>query len=75
MLHHLLTGVPPKQDEPPPPVRSLRPDVPPAVEAVVTRALAIRPEDRFPSAEALADALDAAASGPGVRRPGPGGDC
>jgi hypothetical protein len=64
MLHHLLTGVPPKQDEPLPPVRSLRPEVPPAVEAVVARALAIQPEDRYPSAGALADALDAAASGP-----------
>ena len=64
VLHHMLTGVPPKQDEPPPPVRSLRPEVPPAVEAVVARALAIRAEDRYPSAEALADALDAAGSGP-----------
>jgi eukaryotic-like serine/threonine-protein kinase len=64
VLHYMLTGVPPKQDEPPPPVRSLRPEVPPAVEAVVTRALAIRPEDRYPSAAALADALGAAASGP-----------
>jgi hypothetical protein len=61
VLHHLLTGVPPKQDEPPPPVRSLRPEVPPAVAAVVARALAARPEDRYPSANALADALDVAA--------------
>jgi hypothetical protein len=61
VLHHLLTGVAPKQDEPSPPVRSLRPEVPAAVEAVVTQALATRPEDRFPSAAALADALDAAA--------------
>jgi serine/threonine protein kinase len=64
VLHHLLTGVPPKQDEPPPPVRSLRPEVPPAVEAVITRSLAIRPGDRYPSAEAVADALDAVGSGP-----------
>jgi hypothetical protein len=35
--------------------------VPPAVEAVVARALATRPEDRYPSAAGLADALDAAA--------------
>ena len=61
VLHHLLTGVPPKQDEPPPPVRSLRPEVPAPVEAVVARALATRPEDRYRSAAALADALDAAA--------------
>jgi hypothetical protein len=61
VLHHLLTGVPPKQDEPPPPVRSLRPEVPAPVEAVVARALATRPEDRYRSAAALANALDAAA--------------
>src|SRR4051794_11451226 len=50
VLHHLLTGVPPKQDEPPPPVRSLRPEVPAPVEAVVARALATSPEDRYRSA-------------------------
>jgi hypothetical protein len=61
VLHHMLTGVAPKQDQVPAPVRSLRPDVPAAVGAVVTQALATRPEDRFPSAGALADALDAAA--------------
>jgi hypothetical protein len=61
VLHHMLTGVPPKADEIPPPVRSLRPEVPAAVEAVVGTALAARPEDRFPSAGALADALDTAA--------------
>lgn len=61
VVHHMLTGVEPKQDEPPAPVRSLRPEVPAAVEAVVRQALAHRPEDRFPSAGALADALDAAA--------------
>ncbi|HEV7653810.1 MAG TPA: serine/threonine-protein kinase, partial [Mycobacteriales bacterium] len=61
VLHHMLTGIAPKQDEVPPPVRSLRPEVPAAVEAVVTQALATRPADRFPSAGALADALDAAA--------------
>jgi hypothetical protein len=61
VLHHMLTGVAPKQDEVPSPVRALRADVPAAVEAVVTQALATRPADRFPSAGALADALDAAA--------------
>jgi hypothetical protein len=61
VVQHLLTGVPPKQDEPPPPVRSLRPEVPGPVEAVVAQALAPRPEDRFPSAGALANALDAVA--------------
>jgi eukaryotic-like serine/threonine-protein kinase len=61
VLHHMLTGVPPKQDEAPVPVRSLRPEVPAAVEAVVRQALAPLPGDRYPSAGALADALDAAA--------------
>jgi hypothetical protein len=61
VLHHMLTGVAPKQDEAPAPVRSLRPEVPAAVEDVVRQALAPLPGDRFPSAGALADALDAAA--------------
>jgi tRNA A-37 threonylcarbamoyl transferase component Bud32 len=61
VVHHMLTGVAPGPDGPPPPVRSLRPEVPAAVAAVVEQALAPRPEDRFPSAGALADALDAAA--------------
>jgi eukaryotic-like serine/threonine-protein kinase len=61
VLHHMLTGVAPKQDVPPPPVRSLVPSVPAAVEAVVSQALAYDPADRFPSAGALADALDAVA--------------
>lgn len=61
VLHHMLTGVAPKQDEVPAPVRSLRPEVPVAVDRVVRQALAPLPGDRYPSAGALADALDAAA--------------
>jgi serine/threonine-protein kinase len=41
-------------DTSPPPLRELRPDVPPAMEAAVMRMLAKTPEERFPS---LADAL------------------
>jgi len=41
-------------DTPPPGLRELRPDVPPAMEAAVMRMLAKTPEERFPS---LADAL------------------
>lgn len=46
-------------DEPPAP-RSLRPDLPPAVERVVLRALDKEPARRHPSAGALAQALQAA---------------
>jgi hypothetical protein len=64
VLHHLLTGAAPATDgtRPPPPAE-LRPEVPAAVDAVVRRATAVRPEDRFPSAGVLADALDAASVG------------
>jgi serine/threonine-protein kinase len=64
-LYHLLTGRPPftgrdvrailKQvqagDFPPP--RQVRPDVPTALEAVCLKALALRPEDRYPEVAAL----------------------
>ncbi|MBJ6764266.1 serine/threonine protein kinase [Myxococcaceae bacterium JPH2] len=39
------------------PLRSLRPDIPAALEEVVARAFSERIEDRFPSAEAYAHAL------------------
>lgn len=42
----------------PDPVRMHRPDVPPMLEAVVSRSLAREPDDRFPSAGALLDALE-----------------
>jgi serine/threonine protein kinase len=48
-------------DEPPPPPRSLRPDMPTAYEEVILRSLAKKPDDRFQSASALANALAAAA--------------
>jgi hypothetical protein len=43
---------------PPAPPRSLRGDLPPSLEAIVMRALARDPADRFPSAAALRDALE-----------------
>lgn len=46
-------------DEPPPP-SSLRPDLPKALDTVVLRALRKEPEERYPSAGALAEALRAA---------------
>jgi eukaryotic-like serine/threonine-protein kinase len=61
LLHHLLTGAaPPTDGARPQAPAELRPEVPAAVDAVVRQATAVRPEDRFPSAVALADALDAA---------------
>ncbi len=65
VLYHLLTGQLPfagstpeavilKQVmDPPPPVRRLRPDLPPAIEAVLATALAKRPEARYQRASAL----------------------
>ncbi|MCX7624005.1 MAG: PASTA domain-containing protein, partial [Thermomicrobium sp.] len=43
--------------EPPPSPRKFNPEIPPAVEAIVLRALAKDPRQRFPSAGALAQAL------------------
>ncbi|MBO9386565.1 MAG: protein kinase [Thermomicrobium sp.] len=43
--------------EPPPPPRQFAPSLPPAVEAIVLRALAKDPRQRFPTAGALAHAL------------------
>jgi serine/threonine-protein kinase len=43
--------------EPPPSVRALRPDVPPAVDAAIRRAMARQPGDRFESAAEFAAAL------------------
>ncbi len=69
VLHEMIGGAPPYHGETelatalqhiqasPPPLRQLRPGVPAALEAIVLRALARRPEDRFPSALDLRGAL------------------
>jgi serine/threonine-protein kinase len=69
ILYHALAGAPPFLAEgfgemvmlhmtmPPPSLRSKNPDVPAAVEALVLRALAKKPEERFQSMEELARAL------------------
>lgn len=72
VLFELLTGHPPFEAEspyavvlhhvhtPPPDPCDLRPGLPRAVGDVVLRALAKNPNDRYPSAAAFAQALDAA---------------
>lgn len=73
VLFHALTGVTPYHrgtheatlwahlNDPPPPLTALAPTVPAAFEGVVERALAKRPEDRYPSAGDLGRAALAAA--------------
>jgi serine/threonine-protein kinase len=75
VLYQLLTGEKPfdggfnavmhkaLNTEPPPP-STLSVTVPRAFDAVVARAMAKRPEDRFPTATAFAEAIRAAASAP-----------
>jgi serine/threonine-protein kinase len=41
-----------------PPPRQVKPQVPPALDAVCLKAMALKPEDRYPSARALADDLE-----------------
>ena len=68
----MLAGVPPFRREqslavmwaqlsaPPPPLTSMRRDLPPAVDQVMARGLAKPPEDRYPSCRAFAAALQQA---------------
>ena len=51
------------QNTPPPPLRTLRPDLPPAVIALVEKAMARDPGRRFATAREMAAALHAAHSG------------
>jgi hypothetical protein len=74
ILYEMLTGRVPYEAETPmavvvkhitsplPPPRSLNPAISPAVERVVLKALAKNPNDRFPRAGALVEALEAALS-------------
>jgi serine/threonine-protein kinase len=50
-------------------VRAFRPDVSAGLDAVIARALALRPDDRFPSAAAFREALIAAVGGPSASPP------
>jgi eukaryotic-like serine/threonine-protein kinase len=72
LLYELIGGHPPFEQgtpmeivlahiqTPPPPLHGLRPDLPPAAEAVVLRALAKNPAERFSSAAELAQAIERA---------------
>ena len=46
-------------NDPVPSIRSVRPEISPRVDAVVRRAMAKRPEDRYPTTDALIAALEA----------------
>jgi eukaryotic-like serine/threonine-protein kinase len=71
VLYELLAGEPPfggdnfmvvamrHIQEPVPSVRDARPDVSPRLDAIVARAMAKRPEDRFPTTEGMMAALEA----------------
>jgi serine/threonine-protein kinase len=70
VLYESATGQPPfaadnvtatalaRLHAPPTAPRTLRADLPPALEAIVMRAMARRPEDRYPTAAAMRDALE-----------------
>ena len=83
MVFEMLTGVAPfggaaapmviaaHRGAPPPSAASIRPDLSPAVDDVLRRALAKRPEDRFATARELAEALIAAVTpGSSLKAPG-----
>ncbi len=56
---------------PPPPLREKIPDLPPAIEAVIMKALAKDPTQRFPSVRAFATALTQVCEGVSVTQPLP----
>ncbi|MFJ7203773.1 serine/threonine-protein kinase [Streptomyces sp. NPDC098789] len=80
VVHEMLTGGPPfqrdddmallwaHQYDPPPPPSSLRPELPPAVDDVLARALAKSPEERWPSCLAFTSALRSAGAGKAAPR-------
>ena len=83
MAYQLLAGRPPFQGElaaltrahmydAPPPITTFNPSVPPAIDAVLSRALAKDPAARYPSVAAFAQALRDAANAPsGATAEGP----
>jgi eukaryotic-like serine/threonine-protein kinase len=81
-LYYLLTGIPPfpggdiidkltrHAKSPPPDVRDLRPDVPPALSEIMLRMMSKLPEDRFANFEQLIAALDKVPIDADARVPG-----
>lgn len=75
VLYEMLAGRPPFRGDsetaalyqivhaPPPDITALRPDLPAPLTAILRRALAKRPEDRYPQMAGLAEDLAAAARG------------
>jgi serine/threonine protein kinase len=75
ILFELLTGTQPYHGDTPmsvvvkhitdpvPHIRDVKPDLPPAIEAVVEKAMAKDRDERFPTVKALSDALNAVARG------------
>jgi Protein tyrosine and serine/threonine kinase len=59
LLHRSLSGMQPASYPPGalPPLRSLRPDIPPELDATIARAVALRPADRWPDAASFGAAL------------------
>jgi len=86
LLHEMLAGQAPftgdsetsaalaRLTTPPPPLRSLRPDVPPRLEAITLRCLALDPDDRYPDAAALGEDLAEMAGGAELHLTPPGSD-
>ncbi len=80
ILYELLTGAPPFEADspyalilrhihtPPPSPRTLRPDLPPALEAVILRSLEKDPAARYPDAASFAAALRTSLSQPAANR-------
>lgn len=72
LLYQMVTGAPPFAAdttygfmhkhiyEAPPPPRTMLETLPPAAEAVILRALAKEPDERFPSVQAMSEAFEAA---------------
>ncbi len=81
VLYEMLSGDPPFTGstpqavmaralrDTPPPIRTRRPEVPAALQAVIERVVAKQPDQRFPDAEAFMAALDGVRAGPAPEPP------